>query len=205
MDIKLDLINNSIDANNSQIVIFQKNVYGDVELPAVAWLAFPAGGKGSHHAFVYPSEVTVGASDSAGHVMKPQRAKAGQRFHVELRHAAHVLLPAGPAAVDSQIDVLNQLHIGTIDAGIYRGGKLLALITSIPPGVKGTFKFQPTIWIGLVNCVQEGELMSPASVASANTELSLLGVACADIVMSGGGSGPGAVPVTFTLQNVVKC
>ena len=37
MDIQLNFINNSNDANNSQVVIFQKNVATDFDELAVAW------------------------------------------------------------------------------------------------------------------------------------------------------------------------
>ncbi len=45
--------------------------------------------------------------------------------------------------------------------------------------------------------------MSPAVVASTNTEFSLLGIASADIVMTGGGSGLDARPFEFNIENVV--
>ena len=37
MDIQLNFINNSNDVNNSEIVIFQKNVATDFDELAVAW------------------------------------------------------------------------------------------------------------------------------------------------------------------------
>ena len=49
----------------------------------------------------------------------------------------------------------------------------------------------------------EGQPLNAAIVSSVNTEISLLGIASADIVMTGGGAGPGAKPFVFTLQNVV--
>jgi hypothetical protein len=45
--------------------------------------------------------------------------------------------------------------------------------------------------------------MDSAVVEQVNTEFSLLGIASADIVMTGGGSGPDAQPFSFTFQNVV--
>ena len=48
-----------------------------------------------------------------------------------------------------------------------------------------------------------GKLMNSAVISSINTELSLLGIASADIVMTGGGSTKTATPFRFTLENVV--
>jgi hypothetical protein len=62
---------------------------------------------------------------------------------------------------------------------------------------------KPTIWIGVVSQVEEGDVMNSAIISDINTELSLLGIASADIVMSGGGAGPSATPFMFTLENIV--
>jgi hypothetical protein len=45
--------------------------------------------------------------------------------------------------------------------------------------------------------------MNSAVISDINTELSLLGVASADIVMTGGGAGTSAAPYQFRLANVV--
>ena len=45
--------------------------------------------------------------------------------------------------------------------------------------------------------------MNSAIISNINTEISLLGIVSADIVMTGGGSGPNATAFVFTLENVV--
>ncbi len=46
--------------------------------------------------------------------------------------------------------------------------------------------------------------MNSAIVSEINTELSLLGIASADIIMTGGGAaGQGAQPFVFNLENIV--
>jgi hypothetical protein len=59
------------------------------------------------------------------------------------------------------------------------------------------------LFIGVVSQVEEGEVMNSAILSDINTELSLLGIQSADIVMTGGGAGPQATPFEFTLENVV--
>ena len=46
-------------------------------------------------------------------------------------------------------------------------------------------------------------MMNSAIIGDINTEISLLGVASADIVMTGGGPGQNATAFQFTLENVV--
>jgi hypothetical protein len=45
--------------------------------------------------------------------------------------------------------------------------------------------------------------MNSAIISSVNTELSLLGIASADIVMRGGGPGAGSTAFQFDFDNVV--
>jgi hypothetical protein len=114
-----------------------------------------------------------------------------------------VLKLTGQASSPSEIEVRNALQQGSINAGIYKSGKLYAQETDVAPQQKAVFQFKPTIWIGVVSQAVAGEVMNSAIVSSVNTELSLLGIASADIVMTGGGAGPSATPFMFNLANVV--
>ena len=54
--IKLNFINRSNDQNNSQVVIFQKNVAADLDELAVAWKVIDNCGQGDNHPFNYPMQ-----------------------------------------------------------------------------------------------------------------------------------------------------
>ena len=84
----------------------------------------------------------------------------------------------------------NNLQAGAINAMIYKAGNLFATRTNIAPGQLAAFEFKPTIWIGIVSQVMRGQIMNEAIMSSIDTEISLLGLASADIVMTGGGPGP---------------
>jgi hypothetical protein len=62
--------------------------------------------------------------------------------------------------------------------------------------------FKPTVFVGVASEVEEGEVMDSAIISSVNTELALLGVQSADILMRGGGPGPESTPFQFSLENV---
>ena len=119
MGIRLNFINRSNDANNSQIVIFQQDPASDTGTPAAPWKVIANCAPGDSHSFTFPK--TLG----------------------------------------------------------------------------------PTIWIGAAPQAAEGRPPPPAIVSSINTQLSLLNVASADIVMTGGGPGANSQPFTFSLANVV--
>ncbi|KAA2238860.1 hypothetical protein F0L74_21845 [Chitinophaga agrisoli] len=200
--IKLNLINQSNDHNNSQIVIFQKNAVTSVEELAVAWQVISNLGQGWQHPFTYSMNVSVGAGDAWGNYSPQQPAQDGQQFSVVRDTSGDVLTATGTASNPNEIEILNALAQGTINANVYRDGKLTATKTSVAPGQKAVFEFKPTIWVGVVSQVEEGEVMNSAIISQVNTEISLFGLASADIVMTGGGSGPDAKPFEFTLQNI---
>ncbi|MFC4923407.1 MULTISPECIES: hypothetical protein [Delftia] len=205
MGVQLNFVNQSNDANNSQIVIFQKNVASDFEELAVAWRVIKYCGQGDNHPFTFPLGLQVGASDSYGNHTPQLEAQFGQQFQLSLSSCGDRLAPAGYGASSNEVQVLNALPRGAINASCYKDGRLLAVKTAIAPQQKAVFEFKPSIWIGVVSQIEQGQVMNSAILGDINTEISLLGVSRADIVMRGGGAGAGSTPFSFTLENVVMC
>ncbi len=203
MAIQLNFINQSNDANNSQVVIFQKNAATGFDEPPVAWHVIENCGQGDSHPFIFPMDMQVAASDSYGNFTPQLNAQGGQLFQVSLTNSGDCLVPAGNATSAREVQVLNALPKGAINASCYRNGKLLAIRTSLAPWQKAAFEFKPTIWIGVASQVVQGQVMNSAVISNVNTEMSLLGIASADIVMRGGGPGAASTPFTFSLENVV--
>ncbi len=202
--IHLNLINESNDQNNSEIVIFSKNESEAFNEVAVAWKVIQNLGTGWQHPFSFPLSFQVGASDSWGNEMiHPLQAEYGQAFHVYKDASGDELSYFGPSASQEEVEIRNDLQVGAINANIYKDGSLYATKTGIAPGQKAVFQSKPTIWIGVVSQVEQGQIMNSAILSDINTELNLLGITSADIIMTGGGTGPSAQPFVFTLSNVV--
>lgn len=204
MDIKLNLINRSNDHNNSDVVIFSKNVATEYEEPSIAWTVIQNCGHGSHHPFAYTLDSQVAYADSWGNYTPLLEAQPGQRFEAVKDTSGDVLhISSQPAAAASEIEIANSLEQGAINAQIYKDGRLLAQKSGVAPEQKAVFEFKPTIWIGVVSQIIEGQVMNSAIQSAINTEISLLGITSADIVMTGGGTGPEATPFEFNLENIV--
>jgi hypothetical protein len=203
MDINLNFINNSNDLNNSKIVIFQKNVADGVPETAVAWKVIENCGPGANHPFVFPTTMQVSANDSFGNYTPQIDAYPGDLLAVSQAGSGNRIHHEGRAAAPTEVHVRNSLAHGVIGANIHKAHRLLATQVPIATGRRAVFKFAPTLWIGPVSQVSEGRVMNAAMVSRINTELSLLGIASADIVMTGGGTGANAEPLVFTLENIV--
>lgn len=200
MDIEITFINQSYDENNSNVVIFQKNVATSFEEIAVAWRVIENCGRNWTHKFKYPMNFTVGAQDSWGNVSNLQLAENGQKWDVVRSTSGDVLvLDSYPASSMTEVEIKNCLVQGAVNAQIYKDGKLLATKTGVSPQQKAVFEFKPTIWVGVVSQIEEGEIMNSAILSDINTEISLLGITKANLIMTGGGVGSTAVPFKFTL------
>ncbi len=202
-NIKLNFINRSNDINNSEIVIFQKNVAEDFDEIAIAWRVIQNCGRNDNHPFNYPLNFKVCASDSYGNYTPKLTAYDGQAYEMVKDSSGDVLqLAQTPAVSPEEVEVKNNLSLGSINANIYRDGKLIAAKTNMAPGQKSVFQFHPRIYIGVVSQIEEGQVMNSAIIQQINTEINLFGIQSADIVMTGGGAGPNATPFNFKLENI---
>jgi hypothetical protein len=202
--VKLNFINESNGINNLSVVIFQKNIATDFDELSVAWRVIRRCGPGDSHPFDFPIEFTVGAADSYGDCTPQHPAELGQLFSIERTSSGDRLVLKGPSPNSDEVQLLNNLPKDAMTANVYKSGKLLATKTSLAPQQKAVFQFKPTIWVGVVSQISEGEIMNSAVVSAVNTELSLLGVSSADIVMTGGGPGPNSESFQFNLANIVR-
>lgn len=196
MDIQLNFINQSQDANNSQVVIFQKNLAASVGELAVAWKVISGCKYGESHPFTYASDLSVTADDSAGNLAPLVPAVPGQQFELGSIPTGPLLSSGQPFSSSKQINVRNMLPVGSITAQIYKTGVLLATSAPVPSQQTASFQFAPSLWIGVAQQAVQGQPLSAASVQN-ETELSLAGISSADIVMTGGG----ADPFKFTITN----
>ncbi|WP_298690911.1 hypothetical protein [uncultured Sphingomonas sp.] len=109
MDIQLNFINQSADANNSQIVVFQKNVAAGYEELAVAWKVIEHCGFGDNHPFVYPMTMQVSASDSYGNYTPKLDAQPGNAFQVTLTTSGDMLNRSGLSNYPTEVQLSNNL------------------------------------------------------------------------------------------------
>ena len=198
---KLTLVNHSNDANNSPIVIFQKNIVPGFDDLAVAWRVVENLGLGDSHAFECPLEFGVGCADSWGNHTPTLLACSGQSFHMVESSSGNILELSGHSQRPTEVEIRNDLRQGAISANIYKDNKLLATKMNIAPGQKAVFEFKPIIYIGVFESqITEGQIMNSAMIESIKTELSLERIVSADILMTG----RGPASFNFELGNVVK-
>lgn len=201
--IQLNLINQSQDTNNSQVLIFSKNVAEDEGEVAVAWRVIKNLGLGDNHPFDYPLQFEVSAGDSWGNFTPAIQALDGQAYEMIKDNSGNVLrLSQTPSTSPLDVEIRNDLKTGGISANIFRDDKLFATKTNVSPGQKAVFRFRPRIFIGVATQIQESQIVDSATVSQVNTEIDLLGISSADIVMTGGGGGPSATPFQFHLEHI---
>ncbi len=202
---KLNFIKKSNDNNDSTIVIFQKNVAESIDETAVAWTDIKNPKQLIKYSFLYPAHFKVQASDPEGNPTRTMTACEGQSFEIATDKSENILkLSTTPAINKKDVDIKNNLETGAINGYALKDKKILAAKSGIAPGQKAVFQFPPTIWVGAVSQVEEGDVMKSAVIQTINKELPLEDLSSADIVMTGGGPGATSTPVTFNLENQKK-
>jgi len=202
MDIQLNFINRSQDQNNSCIFLFQKNAATQLEQLATAWKVIRNCGHQCNHPLAYSTDLETCIHDQYGNYSSRRAVQPGELFSLSPLPAGRSFSKVGKHSSAREFAVRNDLVRGAVDVGVYSDGRLLALKTNVAPGQKAVFEFTPTLWIGAASQVIEGQTLNSAILSNVNTELSLLGIARADIVMTGGGTGRDCAPLQFSLENV---
>ena len=198
---KLRLINNSNDANNSQVVIFQKIITEETEEHSIACHVVNNLRPGDSCKIEYWREYKVGCSDFQGNLTPTLKVIPGQRYCMVQDSSGNILEQNGKSCKATEIEIVNKLLRETISAIIYNWmGNMLFVKTGISPGLKATFEFKTPLYIGVLeDQIVEGQKMDSGIISSITTELSLEGIASADIVMTN--KGPSSFD--FRLENSI--
>lgn len=202
MDITLNLINQS-DGVSAPVVIFMRNgAAADQNADLVAWQVINNFGPGDQHPLVFAATPQVCATDASGNVTPLLTAQDSQTLEMMTSATGVKLSASGAFGIPDGFRVSNGLPAGAIDVSVFNSGKLCAIAKSLAPQQTAPFIFRPILWIGAASGITEGQVLSAADLRDLLTELSLLGVASADIVMSVQ-SGSTNQQVTFELENIV--
>lgn len=202
MNTKLTFINRSTQKITSRIFLFQKNTLVDFLTFSTAWKVIQNCGAGCSHPFTFPSRFEVSMSDEHGNYSPRIVADNGDILSITPTPTGRRLAITSSKGVPNEVQVLNNLPMGAVNINVFRAGQVIWRFPMVAPQQKAVFSFAPTLWIGMASDIVQGDELSSAIVSTADTEISLLGVASADLVMSGGGPGQAASPIVFSLENV---
>lgn len=200
MDTKITFINKTLDENNFKVVIFQKSGVTNQQSTINAWKVIEHCGYNWSHEFIYSSSFSVGVKDSYNNNSNKKKAHPGQKWLVIHKPWGNTLeLSKKKAANREEVEVKNDLQRGSIDAQIYKQGRVVVSKKGIPPEQKAIFKIEPYINVGVHSQVEEGDILSSAILSNAFTKFSLRGINEAQLIMTERGVGPAAMPFEFEL------
>jgi hypothetical protein len=202
---KLNFINRSYDMNRSDIIIFQTNgAAGGAERP-VAWKVIKRCPNDWSHPFTFSNELQLGLGDCDGNHSPRVPVMPGTLARISPGPKGGVALVAGRGMDPTAIQVESRVQIGGYDAEVYRDGRLLSRHRGLGPRARAEFRFNQRIRLFAGSGIDEGDLLRRSELRwRVLTELDLLGVTRADIVMTGGGCGPNATPLCFHLHQVER-
>ena len=202
METRLKFINLSNAAEHPSVVFFQDRIIKGFDDLALAWKVIRRCGYENYHPFVFPLKTEISTKDSYGNYTTKRCAKPGDSFRVYRSRSGQALTLSGKSQSIREIELRNELDQGAVDATLFKEGLPFSAKTAIAPGQKAVFQVKPTLFVGVASEIEEGAIFKSSVLSGKTTKLTLVGVASAEIVMTGGGGGPEAQPFVFTMENV---
>ncbi len=195
-----NIIDNSNDNFDKKVVLFIANEdAGEVDY-TLPWMTFIVNLDNDNENRFNPFgsntiETTIGLSSSA-----PIMATNG--YNYERKGANLVVVGSSGSGSAFKVTNTNSDVSKFLEVTIRRNGSRIEVVPIHPSGYgysSGYYSFSyiPTIFIAVT------DTGSNPTLADTNTEISLFGVAGADLVITGGGVGPSATPYSISLANIV--
>ncbi len=206
-DIQFNFINRSVDLTEKSIVIFQENIAESFQETAVAWTVLNGVGLNDSSLFWYSSKLELAVSDYWGHISQVTEVSPGNAYELVQDLSGDVIRKSSRSVANPYaIEMWNGQENNVVNGNCLREGKLLATKRAICPREKAVFEFQPTIAIGVTSKVEEGDEINLSHLKEMCTIIPLghMPIKTADIVMTGGGTGPDATPYEFSLENICR-
>ena len=202
--IDLTFVNRSDCEEALDISFSSARRYGDgSDKCDVCWLMLPQVRPGETRDFHYSLNQHVITVDTSGDYTARAEVKAGDVFALRMHNEeSKGLEKIGENAASGHIEIRNDCARGAISVLVIKNESKLAQSVEFPPSTKVEFVVKPQLFVSVSTPVVEGRPVQSAWKTSVGSEITLRGIVHAEIVMTGGGLGPSATPITFKLENI---
>ena len=197
----LTYVNLSLDPHYPRVVLVQRNLAKDTGQRVAAWKMIRNCTYLWWHPFRFDWLLTVEMADGYGNRIDRMAAIPGDRLALIRESTGRGRLvreAVVPGA--ASITVANRTLREVLSVHIYRGKRLLAVRPLLGSGEKAAFSFDQTVLIGTSLRLREGEPVDLTRLIGSPVEINLHGIRRGRIVMTGGGHGPSALPLCFSLE-----
>ncbi len=198
-EIPVTFTNGTWPRDNTKVAVYQKNV-ASFSSEAVAWEVIPKLPLGDQHVITYTLPLKIAASDEWGNFTPKQSASPGQAWAVTMTPSGQQLVLQGVAADPSEIEILNNLAVGNINAHLYREDRLVGNEGGVLPGQKAAFEFMPKLNFAPVgDSVETGDILDTDALSEFTMDI--YGAEEVEVVMTKPNpAGPHVFAATFPVE-----
>lgn len=197
---KLTFVNKAAALGQATIILFQKNYAADDSRPDVIWHHIRHCQLGWSHPINFPQMVSVCVSDEFGNFSSKIRCDSANVFEVRPTITGRTIAACGVNSAPEQIIVTNRLPRGAIHINLFRGNRVVARHSALPPLQTAYFRLEPEIWIGATRASLGYDFVAPVRHLDCAKRLSIRNIVSADIEVTMGASN--YEPLRFELANI---
>lgn len=201
-EIKIVLRDETEQCNTAKIVLFQENALAHEVGPPIAWRVAGNPIDNRKVSFMVSNDFEIAVRGADGNVTGRKPARYGDRWEVVEGPKGTVLRKSGEATSADRVELTNGLPKGAVDALLFRRSGLQTEQNALLPGQVAAFSFAPKIFLHRVSEAEEGHSFQPAVFQDEPLEIDYDGADGAEVVMRGGGRGPDAQPIEFSVEQV---
>ncbi|MEM0998135.1 MAG: hypothetical protein AAGN35_13690 [Bacteroidota bacterium] len=198
----LQLINETSERFGPNVVVFFPPNSDNGAEPIYAWKVIQRLGVYLRHPIRIDQGFTLQLVDPWGNYLPPRTLRQGTRYRI-VRQEADLSVQEEALLGLGGIQVLNDLKEGSIGIKIQNDEKTAFGRPSLGPGQLASFQLSSTIQFAWsVADLKPGSVLNPLTLHSFSQVISLSSLSSANVLMQGGGPGPGAQRIRYPLTQI---
>lgn len=203
MTIRLRFVNSSLEAPPPDVFLYQRDQAPGPEGETLVWKRIRRCLYGWNHPLCISDGVILSFRYDGRNWSRPRPAAPGDHFLVQMKKRGGVEVEVLPPQTGGPITIRNTGRIGEVEVFVLRNDRPLVRRT-LGPGAEASFSFPLVFVVGADRRCEEGEPLAATPADRFHAEIDLQGIVSADLVMTGGGPGPGSTPLRFELANIER-
>lgn len=200
---EIQFVNKSMSTAPVDVVFFEPARFFDSQTMRNPFLFIQQCPYDFTHPFLFENSLQLGLRDQYGNYTPQVTVKDGSRYSIRLISGkVQLVQEANEHAAD--VEIFNELPQGSPDIILRRGRVITAWRSGLAPGEFYSFRLPDEFYARKISGIQQARRLVQLEMDGYSTLIRLNGVANAELLLTGGGTGVQAQKYVFTLYDKTR-